>query len=193
MSKTLILASSSPSRKMLLERFKCSFLSVTPNVDETPLKNESPKNLVERLALEKAQVVAQQYSNALIIGADQVGVLGDSILCKPLNLEDAFNQLTLLSGKRLRYLIGLCLLDSENNQIQITVETYDVVFNKLTPSMIQHYLANESVLGCAGSFKVEGFGIALVNQLEGDDYTALIGLPLIKLRQMLENFQFKVV
>lgn len=191
--RQLILASSSQPRKSLLERFKIPFTCVNPDVDETPHDNEDPKQLVVRLAKEKALAVSSQYPDALIIGADQVGILDQTILSKPQNHENAIKQLQMMSAKRIKFLIGLCLFDSKIKSEQICLETYDVVFRHLTIQMIENYLQNESALNCAGSFKVEGLGIALVDELQGEDYTALIGLPLIRLRKMLASAGLEIV
>lgn len=191
--KTLVLASSSQPRKLLLERFKIPFESINPDVDETPHPNENPEHMVIRLALEKAHVVANKYPDALIIGADQVGILDQTILGKPLTYENAVEQLLQMSGKKIRFFIGLCLLDTKDNAQQTSLETYDVTFRTLNREMIETYLQKESALNCAGSFKVEGLGIGLVDELQGEDYTALIGLPLIRLRKMLQNMNYDIL
>jgi len=174
---------------MLLQRLKIPFECVSPGVDETPLPNEKPAAMVLRLAQEKAQAVAQQFPDSLIIGADQVGVIENTILGKPLVYENAIKQLLLMSGQRVRFLIGLCLLNTKDNTSQVVLETFDVVFRTLTLQMIEDYLKKEPALNCAGSFTVEGLGISLVEKLQGDDYTALIGLPLIRLVTMLKDQQ----
>ncbi len=183
----LILASSSEPRRMLLERFKLPFESVSPDIDETPLPDEKPEVLVTRLAKEKAQLVSNLHPNAIIIGADQVGVFNGTILCKPKSDVDAFNQLSQVSGQTVQFLIGLCVLNASTLQYEIALEKFDITFRKLTADMIYAYLQKESVLKCAGSLKIEGLGIALAEKMHGDDYTALIGLPLIRLRDMLEK------
>lgn len=184
--RSLILASTSKPRKMLLERLKIPFMCVAPQTDETPQANETPDKLVQRLAQEKASSIANDYPNSLIIGADQVGFLENTILGKPLTQENAIHQLTLLSGKAVKFFIGLCLLDTQSNTSQIHLETFTVFFRTLTRTMIENYLRKEQALNCAGSFTVEGLGIALVDKLQGEDYTALIGLPLIQLSRMLK-------
>lgn len=183
----LILASSSLPRKSLLTRLAIPFEAVSPDVDEAILPNENPRDLVLRLAKKKAQAVATKYPDSLIIGADQVCVVGNKIFSKPSSLEDAEQQLKLMSGKEITFLIGLCLLNSKDDTDQTAVETIAVSFRELSTETIQNYLKKENVLNCAGSFKVEGLGIALVNKIIGDDYTALIGLPLIRLTAMLEK------
>ena len=183
----LILASTSQPRKMLLERLLIPFDIVAPDVDETPILNESPRDLVLRLAEAKAKKVAQQYPDALIIGADQVGVFDNKIVGKPLTLDNAKKQLHEMSGKKIIFYIGLCLLDAKNNTQQLALETFDVVYRALTAPMIEAYLKKEQPLQCAGSCKAEGLGITLIEAFEGKDFSALIGLPLIRLTQMLEQ------
>jgi septum formation protein len=185
MKRKLILASTSQPRKMLLERLQVPFDTVAPDVDETPLANETPEELVSRLAEAKARKVTQSYPDALIIGADQVGVVENKIVGKPLTLQNAQQQLHDLSGKRIRFYIGLCVLDAKQNTQQLSVETYDVQYRVLTDKMIANYLQKEQPLHCAGSCKAEGLGITLIEAFEGKDFTALIGLPLIKLTSML--------
>lgn len=189
----LILASSSEPRKKLLQRFHMPFEYISPDIDETPLPNENPEEMVVRLAKEKASVFAERYPHSFIIGADQVGVLNSTILGKPLTEERAIEQLSMMSGKTVRFLVGLCLLDTKNNTHQISLETCDVVFRNLSLKTIKQYLQKESAYQCAGSLKIEGLGIALVDKLHGDDYTVLIGLPMIKLSKMLENVGMNVI
>lgn len=185
--KKLILASTSKPRELLLQRLQIPFTIAASHVDETPLPNEAPVQLVMRLAEQKARAVANDFPAALIIGADQVGILGNEILCKPLTHDKAIQQLQNMSGKRIRFLIGLCVLDTENNKHDVCVETFDVTFRQLDARMIENYLQKEAVLNCAGSFKAEGLGIALVEEFHDTDFTAVIGLPLIRLVKMLEK------
>jgi len=187
----LILASTSQARKTLLERFKIPFICRDPNVDETTLDQETPDKLVLRLAKEKAFTVRDE--NALVIGADQVGIIDNCILGKPLTHENAVKQLLLLSGKTMHFLIGLCVLDTRNQEYEVALERVDVVMRTFTRETIERYLQKESVLNCAGSLKVEGLGIALLDSIQCDDYTALIGLPLMRLSKMLENRGFYIV
>ena len=186
----LILASSSKPRQLLLQRLQVPFTVAPSHIDETPLRNENPSDMVVRLAKEKATEVANQFSDALIIGADLVGLLENTILGKPLTHENAIKQLAFVSGKHVRFLIGLCLLDTKNKTEQLSLETYDVYFRPLTLPMSENYLNKESALECAGSFKAEGLGITLVEKFVGNDFTALIGLPLIKLTHMLEQANY---
>lgn len=184
---TLVLSSSSPARNALLKRLQIPFVRLSPDVDETPLPEENAETLVKRLAELKARVSAKIHTRALIIGCDQVGTIDGEILCKPLTHEKAVQQLRLVSGKKVRFLTGLCLFDARNNHCQLTVATYDVYFRHLSDADIQYYLQHEDALQCAGSFQAEGLGITLIEKFEGDDYTALIGLPLIQLTTMMKN------
>lgn len=168
------------------------FLTASPNIDETAKENEPPEKLVIRLAQEKASVFVDTHPETLIIGVDQVGVLDGEILGKPLTYENAVLQLQKMSGKTIRFLIGVCILDTKTFLTNTSLETFDVTFRKLTPDMIEHYLQNEPAFNCAGSLRVEGLGIVLLEKLSGEDYTALIGLPLIRLSEMLRKFGVKL-
>ncbi|HVY53606.1 MAG TPA: nucleoside triphosphate pyrophosphatase [Gammaproteobacteria bacterium] len=185
--RLLVLGSTSTPRYALLQRLQIPFKVAAPNIDETPLPNETPQNLVQRLALEKAQAVAKQYPDALIIGADQVGVLDGVIQGKPLTYENAKIQLQNASGKTIKFYIGLCLYDSKKHEHQIAMEEFDVIYRILNMNMIEGYLKKEQPLQCAGSCKAEGLGIALIKEFRGTDFSALIGLPLIRLVEMLEQ------
>jgi septum formation protein len=185
--KPLVLSSSSPARRALLARLPLPFICISPDVDETPLPGEEVQAMVLRLAELKAKKSAELYPDALIIGCDQVGTLDSTMLCKPLTHENAVRQLQLTSGKKVHFLTAICLLDASSGQMQITTETYDVYFRELSDVMIENYLRHEKPYHCAGSFQAEGLGIALIDKFQGDDYTTLIGLPLIRLVKMLEQ------
>jgi septum formation protein len=189
----LVLSSSSPARRALLTRLQIPFVTVAPHVDETPLPGEAVKSMVLRLAEEKAKKPAHLYSHAHIIGCDQVGILDGTILCKPITYENAMNQLRLMSGKKVTFYTAMCLWSTQTQACQLAIETYDVHIRQLTDAMMAAYLQKEQVLQCAGSIHVEGLGISLIEKLAGDDYTALIGLPLIRLTQMLENVGIEVI
>ena len=189
----LILASTSPYRKALLERLQVDFLCDSPEIDESPLAGESVQDMVVRLAKLKAEAVAGKYPDALIIGSDQSAVLEGEILTKSDNFENAVKQLQKASGKRIVFQTGLCLLNSKTDHSQTACVPYTVVFKTLTQDMIEHYLKKEQPYNCAGSFKSEGLGIALFNKFEGEDPNALIGLPLIRLIEMLGNEGFSVL
>jgi len=183
----IVLASSSPYRRMLLERLHLSFKCHGPDIDETPLKGESPVALVKRLAREKAASASKAYPGALVIGSDQVAVCGRNILNKPGDHERARAQLQRLSGHNVRFHTGLCVLNGSTGSIHVDSITFKVKFRKLGLAEIERYLAAERPYDCAGSFKSEGLGISLLAGMQGDDPTALIGLPLIRLCEMLRN------
>ena len=188
----IVLGSTSPFRKALLERLCLDFICDAPNIDETPLDNETVEEMVERLAIAKAQAISGNHTNALIIGSDQSAILEGKKLSKPGNFENAFKQLTRASGQKITFQTGLCLLNTKTGNIQSACIPYTVVFKQLTASMIEHYLHKEEPYNCAGSFKSEGLGIALFERFEGDDPNALIGLPLIQLVNFLDNEGFSV-
>jgi len=187
---SLILASSSPFRKAILEKLRIDFKAVVPNINERRKNGESPFNLVNRLSKEKALEVAKSHSG-LIIASDQVATLGngnnedDEIFTKPGSHENAFLQLKKSSGKTITFLTGLVLLNTETLKTQTHVELFKVTFKQLSDNQILSYLNKEDVLNCAGSFKSEGLGIALFSSMEGNDPNSLIGLPTIQLIKML--------
>ena len=187
---SLILASSSPFRKAILERLGVSFITVSPNIDETRKTAETPYDLVYRLAEEKAKKVAKTHSG-LIIASDQVATLDsgneeeDEILNKPLTQQNAFTQLQKSSGRTVTFLTSIALLNTETGILQNHVEFFRVVFKSLKENQILSYLEKEDVLNCAGSFKSEGLGATLLNRMEGNDPNSLIGLPTIQLIKML--------
>jgi septum formation protein len=180
----LILASTSPYRKELLERLMLPFETMAPHVDETALAGETPQALVQRLAILKARAVGASRQG-LIIGSDQVASAGNTMLGKPGNHSNGAAQLAFLSGKRVSFFTGLCLLNSVNGDLQADMVPYHVHFRTLSSAQIDRYLHTEQPYNCAGSFKSEGLGISLFERMEGDDPTALIGLPLIRLTTML--------
>ncbi len=188
----LILGSTSPYRRLLLERLTGDFDTVAPRVDETRRDGESAEELVMRLAESKARAASAGQAHALVIGSDQVAVLDDRILGKPGAHEPAMQQLRQCSGRRVTFLTGLCLYDTDSDMAQVELVPYAVVFRKLDDDLIDAYLRAERPYDCAGSFKSEGLGCVLFERLEGDDPTALIGLPLIRLVRMLENAGYPV-
>ncbi|MBT7933504.1 MAG: septum formation inhibitor Maf [Thiotrichales bacterium] len=187
---SLILASSSPFRKAILDKLGLPFDVVAPEIDEMRKDSESPFDLVSRLSKQKAVEVSKTRSG-LIIASDQVATLEsgenveDEILTKPGTHEKAFLQLKKSSGKSVNFLTGLALMNTDTKKIQLHVEYYKVKFKMLSDNQILNYLSREDALHCAGSFKSEGLGIALFNSMEGDDPNSLIGLPTIQLINML--------
>lgn len=191
--QTLILASSSSYRKSLLKRLGVTFEAVAPDIDEARLPGESPEAMVRRLSEAKARALAEQFPQHIIIGSDQVATLGDDILTKPGNYDNAFQQLKLQSGKQVRFLTGLALLDSASGKCEVDVVPTDVVFRELDDDEISSYLRRDEPYQCAGSFRSEGLGIALFDAVHNTDPSALIGLPLIRLCQMLRNNSYKIL
>jgi len=193
MMQTLVLGSTSPFRKTLLEKLNLPFDCAKPNIDETARVGESPQALVERLAIEKAQAVVKQYPNALIIGSDQVAVCDGDILGKPHTFVNGVKQLKKFSNKAVTFYTGLSVYNSATNQSFSLVEPFIVHFNPLSEKEIENYLLAEQPYNCAGSFKSEGLGICLFKKLEGDDPNTLIGLPLIKLVSLLKQHGLDVL
>jgi len=189
----LILASSSPFRRELLERLKIPFEVMAPEVDETPRPGETPENLVERLAIGKAQKIAAQRPDALVIGSDQVAVYDGVIVGKPHSHDNAVRQLRSASGKTVTLYTGLALVNAGTRRVQCEVIPYRVTFRALTDAQIESYLRKEQPYSCAGSVRSEGLGIALLEKFAGDDPNTLIGLPLIRLVRMLENEGIKII
>ena len=183
--QSIILASSSPYRKELLNKLNISFNAESPKLDETPLAGESPIELVERLATAKAAAIARKHPSALIIGSDQVACVNGAVLSKPSNFDNAFTQLKQCSSNTVTYYTGLCLLNSATNTNQIHTERYQLHFRALADQEISNYLQLEQPYDCAGSIKSEGLAVSLFESHQGRDPNALIGLPLIQLLKML--------
>jgi len=181
----LVLASTSPYRKALLEQLQLRFDCARPEADETPIEGEKVEDMVVRLAELKARAVQKDYPDALIIGSDQSAELNGSILTKPGNRENAIRQLQAASGQRITFHTGLCLLNTVTDEALLDVIPYTVKFRELGDQQIERYLQHDQPYHCAGSFKSEGLGITLFEYMEGSDPTALIGLPLIRLTSML--------
>jgi len=188
----LILASSSSYRRQLLERLMLPFRCENPDIDETPLSGENPKELVSRLSAAKAQVIATRYPDALVIGSDQVATIGDRVLGKPGGHNAACGQLAQCSGKRVEFYTGLCVQCSNSGVSRHHVERFSVDFRPLSEDVIDRYLLREKPFDCAGSFKCEGLGITLFRRLRGDDPTSLEGLPLIALTGILLDLGLEI-
>ncbi|KAA0011407.1 septum formation inhibitor Maf [Billgrantia pellis] len=183
----LVLASGSRWRRQLLDRLGLPYAWVSPDIDETPHPGEPPESLVHRLALSKANRVAENHPDHLVIGSDQVAVFDGEVLGKPGDSATACAQLMRFSGRRVTFLTGLALIDTRNGRHRVCHERYDVVFRQLSDAEIGHYVQHEQPLDSAGSFRMEGLGIALFEKLEGDDPNTLIGLPLIRLCELLRE------
>lgn len=188
-SQPLLLASSSPYRRQLLKRLGLPFEAASPDIDESPANNETAEQLAVRLARSKAETLAKAWPGHWIIGSDQVACLQDgTLLNKPGTHNHAVEQLGKSSGQRVSFMTGLALLDSTSGKLQTHCEHFHAHFRHLGMEEIENYLRAEQPYDCAGSFKMEGLGIALFRQLEGRDPNSLVGLPLIALTDMLRNW-----
>jgi len=193
MSQKLILASTSPYRRELLNRLGLAFDVANPQTDESALRGETPESLSLRLSEAKARAVANLYPDALIIGSDQVATVDGKIFGKPGNHQNAVEQLKQLSGKTVNFFTGLCLLNAQTGKADVRGIPTLVTFRQLTDSEIENYLRREPAYNCAGSAKSEGLGIALLSSMRGDDPNALVGLPLIALCDMLRRQGMAVI
>lgn len=183
----LVLASGSRWRRQLLDQLGLPYAWESPDIDETPRSGETPEALVHRLALAKANHVAERHPDHLIVGSDQVAVFDGEVLGKPGDKATACAQLARFSGRRVTFLTGLALVDTRTARHRVCHERYEVVFRRLAEQEIARYVERERPLDCAGSFRMEGLGISLFEKLEGDDPNTLIGLPLIRLCALLRD------
>jgi septum formation protein len=183
----LVLASTSAYRRELLQRFGLPFDVARPDIDESPLPDETPWATAERLAVEKARAVAGQFENALIIGSDQVAYMDGDRFGKPGTIERAVAQLKSMSGRTVIFHTALAVLNTGTGHVQLDAVPTEVRFRTLSDAEIVRYVNKELPLDCAGSAKSEGLGITLLDALRGDDPNALVGLPLIALARMLRN------
>jgi len=187
--KRIILASSSPYRKELLSRLQLPFDIVVPNIDESPLPGESPQETALRLAQQKAQHIAKNAPNSIIIGSDQVATMDQMQIGKPGNHDNALKQLQMMRGRQVVFHSALCVLN--NTLMQPDMQMADiqtvVTFRNLSDRELDAYLKIEQPYDCAGSAKNEGLGIAIIERIDSSDPTALTGLPLIALTGMLRN------
>lgn len=193
MIQPLLLASTSPFRKALLDKLQYPFDTASPDTDESPMPNETAEQLVTRLAKAKATACAKDYPEHLIIGSDQVCVINGNIVGKPHTTEKACQQLQDASGQIVTFYTGLCLHNANTGKSEVICELFHVHFRVLTEQEIHHYIEREMPLNCAGSFKSEGLGIALFDKLEGRDPNTLVGLPLIALREMLAKQNIQII
>jgi septum formation protein len=183
--RRLVLASTSAYRRALLERLGLVFACAAPGVDESALDDEAPADTARRLAQAKAAAVAPRFPDALVIGSDQVASLGTLRLDKPGNHANAARQLQALSGQTAQFDTAVCVLDAARDAAWARVVPCRVTFRQLNARVIEAYLQREQPYDCAGSAKSEGLGIALIERMETEDPTALIGLPLIALTELL--------
>lgn len=181
----LVLASTSPTRRELLARLGLPFEVHAPQVDEAALPGEAPAALALRLAQAKAQAAAQHCAARLIIGSDQVAVVGGQVLGKPGDRTGAAAQLALASGQVMLFQTAVCLLNTTTGDAASRLVPFEVELRRLSPAQIERYLDREQPFGCAGSLRSEGLGVTLCERMTGDDPTALLGLPLIALCELL--------
>lgn len=189
----LILASASVYRKRLLERLGLAFACETPDIDESPLPGEPAQELVLRLSRAKARAIAARRPDTLIIASDQVGDSEGRILGKPGTVERACEQLRSIAGREVRFLTGLCVLDAASGRELAAVETCTVRLRALDAAAVHDYVTRELPLDCAGSFRIEGLGIALFESVQLDDPTVLEGLPLIRVVEFLGRMGMPVL
>jgi septum formation protein len=189
--RRLVLASTSPYRRALLERLGLRFEVAAPRVDEEPLPGEAPSATARRLAVLKAEAVRDRFPDALIVGSDQVAASGPERLDKPGNHDNAVRQLRRLSGRTADFHTAVCVLGTDH--METAVVLCRVQFRPLDDERIEAYLRREQPYDCAGSAKAEGLGIALIERMQTDDPTSLIGLPLIALTGMLERAGLRVI
>ena len=189
-SPQLVLASTSLYRKELLQRLGVPFITAAPDLDESALTGETAAQTSERLAIAKAQVLADQFPNSLIIGSDQVALLNGEQLGKPGNHERAVRQLAAMRGHTIDFHTALCLFNTATGRTQSYVDVTRVTMRNYSDAQIESYLQREQPYNCAGSAKTEGLGVVMIAAIEGRDPAAIIGLPLIELITMLtaENF-----
>ena len=193
MQPKIILASGSPFRKQLLGRLILDYECLAPDIDETIIPGEDASSYVCRLAESKADRVAVDHPQAVVIGSDQCALLGEKILGKPGTHENALRQLREAQGKTMVFHTAVCVLNPSVEFRAVEDVVYEVEFRNLSDRQLDHYLRIEEPYQCAGSFKSEGYGACLFKKMHGSDPTALIGLPLIKLTKMLENAGVEVV
>lgn len=192
--RTLVLASTSPYRMQLMRQLELNFHVAAPLYKERMDPTVSAELLVKHQALQKAQSLSDNYDDALIIGSDQVFVdARHRVLGKPGSAEKAVEQLMEMQGRKHTFYTGVAIYDSATGDSLAEFETFTVSMRELTEEQVKHYVTKENPIDCAGSFKIEGLGIALMEKMEGNDYNSLIGLPLILLVNMLSRFDIEVL
>lgn len=188
----ITLASTSVARRQQLAQLGVTFECTNPDIDETVLPNETAFDLVKRLSLEKAQKVASQHAEHIIIAGDLIGVLDENIIGKPPTFENAVQQLLNSSGKTLTFYSGVCVLNSATKKYDVAVELTHVTFRQLSQYDIETFVQRTQPLNCAGSFNIEGLGIALFEKIVSNDPSALLGLPLIQTVSLLKKHDISV-
>ncbi len=191
--RQLVLASTSPFRRELLNRLEIFFTTANPQTDESALPGESPEDLALRLSETKARAVAPLFPDALIIGSDQVAILDGQVYGKPGTHENAIKQLQTMRGRTVNFFTGLCLLDAKTGEAHVRGIPTLVTFRDLSDEEIENYLRREQPYNCAGAAKSEGLGIAIIARMQGDDPNALVGLPLIALCDLFREVGFPVL
>ncbi len=189
----IVLASSSPFRRELLDRLGIPFTTTHPEIDEQPLKDETPEATALRLSEAKARKAAIQHPDALIIGSDQIAYLEGVVFGKPGNHQNAVKQLQKMRGRTVNFFTGLCLLNSQTGKAHVRGIPTRVTFRQFSDDEIENYLRKEQPYNCAGSAKSEGLGIVLIAKMEGEDPSALIGLPLIALCDLFKIEKFNLI
>ena len=185
--RKIILASSSKHRKKLLNQLKIKFTTKSPDIDESRRKNENVDEFVRRLSYEKALKVAKNERDSIVIGSDEIAVLGNKVYGKPLTKSVAIQQLQAISNKNIVFKTGLCVIDTSAHKKYLSLTNYNVKMRKLSIDEIHAYINKEDILNCAASIKIEGLAISLIEKTSGSDPTSIIGLPLIKLRNYLNK------
>ena len=191
--KKLILASSSIHRKKLLSQLKLKFTTIKPNIDESRNKGEEINKFIKRLSYEKAMKVAVNNEDAIVMGSDVVALIDGKVLGKPKSITTAKKQLRHISGKKIMFKTGICVICISENKVYKSVVNYSLKMKKLSNSQIENYINKEDMLNCAGSIRIEGLAIGLVEKAEGQDPTSIIGLPLIRLTTYLERLGYNVI
>ena len=186
-ARSVVLASTSPHRRDLMQRLAVPVLAVDPNLDESPYKalGLRPADLVQQLSEAKARAVGSAHPEALIVGSDQCAEIDGRILGKPKTVEAARDQLSLLCGRGHRLLTGLCVLDSRTGRCQLHLDEHVLHMRPLTRAQIERYVERDRPMDCAGGYRIEASGMTLFEHIDGQDYTAVIGLPMMRLVTML--------
>lgn len=191
-NRALILASSSPYRKLLLQRLCLEFTMISPSIDETPRPEEPHSSLVARLAREKATAISEQHPGALVIGSDQLALFENRTIGKPGSIANAVRQLRRFSGNCVQFITAVVLNCNETGFFASSTVVTDVCFRELGESEIQRYVAMDNPIDCAGGFKSEAAGSALLKSMNSDDPSAIVGLPLIRLSAMLREAGLRI-
>ena len=189
----VILASSSIFRKQLLSKLRIPFKCISPDIDESRKKGESVPNYVKRLSIQKALKVAKTNAGCIVIGSDEVADLNNEILGKPITKTNAVKQLKMISGNKVVFRTGLCVMQSDSKKYYSSVNNYTIYFKHLDNKLIKSYLDADDVLRCAASIRIEGAAINLVKSMSGKDPSSIMGLPLLKVIEYLDKFGVKAL